>query len=366
MRKVAFFIPTLNFGGIEANTIRLAKAFIKQGYDVDLLVVRLEGDYIERLPSEINVIDLSCAKVYKAIPFLKRYINLHKPDAIISGGEAPNIVLIISKLLTFKNKAKIVVSIRTHLSTELRKTNSINLKILKYMGKLFYHFADEIVAVSRGVAEDASKIFGLNREKINVIYNPVFDEDLIDKDPYRTKQKLEVAKIPTVIGVGRLVQQKNFALLINSFSVVLKQKQAKLIILGEGPERLNLEQQIKLLKLDEDVELLGYQDNPYQHMKESDIFVLSSEWEGFGNVIVEAMACGLKIVSTDCPSGPAEILDDGEFGVLVKNNNVTGLAKGILEAISTKNDLNKGLNRAKHFSAESARQKYERLIYSDN
>ncbi|MGP4105990.1 glycosyltransferase [Virgibacillus sp. L01] len=362
-KKVAFFIPSLNFGGIEANTIRLATAFSKNGYDVDLIVGRAQGGYIDRIPSNINIIDFKRDKVYKTIPQLNKYMRSAKPDAVISGGEAPNITLIIAKMLTLKVNTKIIVSIRTHLTTELRRTRIFNKKVLKYLGKILYHFADEVVAVSKGVAEDASLIFGLDKEKVKVIYNPIVDGGIAHNSNKQLSHPwLNDKKVPVLLGAGRLVPQKNFALLVKAFSIVCRLVDVKLVIVGEGPEKDNLERAISDLELNGQVDLVGYQPNPYVYMKRSDVFVLSSDWEGFGNVIVEAMACGLKIVSTNCPSGPSEILDHGNYGYLVDTNNPELLADAILQALEESFNSEVNISRANHFSVKNAMTQYKHLI----
>jgi len=362
-KKIAFFIPSLNFGGIEANTIRLATAFSKVGYDVDLIVGRAEGDYVDRVPSEINIVDFNRNKVYLTIPQLIRYMKISSPNVIISGGEAPNITLIIAKILTLGTKTKIIVSIRTHLSTELKNSKNINKKIMKYLGKILYHFADKVVAVSKGVAEDASKIFGLKKESIEVIYNPIVDESInLNMNKPVPHPWLTDEKVPVLLGVGRLVPQKNFSLLIKAFSIVRESESVKLIIIGEGPLRKDLEQEIIDLGLRGSIDLVGYQSNPYIYMKWSDVFILSSDWEGFGNVIVEAMACGLKIVSTDCNSGPSEILDNGKYGALVDTNNPKFLADAIITELKSKVDPQVNILRSKSFSVGNAMRQYKKLI----
>lgn len=361
-KKVSFFLPTLNFGGIEANTIRLANAFSKKGYDVDLLVARAEGDYIDRIPEYIKVVNFHKNKVYTTIPQLIKYIRRVKPEAIIAGGEAPNIVLILSKLLSFQSQTKTIVSIRTHLSTELKHTKNLNKRILAILGKLLYRCADEIVAVSRGVAEDVSVLFAIKLEKISVVYNPIVDDKLKNISNEIYKGKIEVNTIPVILGVGRLAHVKNFSLLIEAFSNVVEQTEAKLIIVGEGPERGKLEKKVFDLGLNNRVELVGYKPNPYLLMESSDVFVLSSLWEGFGNVLVEAMACGMKVVSTNCNGGPTEILDGGRFGELVENDNADALTKGILNALNNRYDVKKNIVRSKDFTVEKAMESYIKLI----
>jgi len=361
-KKIAFFISSY-FDGIGVNTLRLAEQFSKQGYHVDLLIVKNEIDLINK-NTNINIIDFKKNSAYKSIYQLVNYIKKHEPDVLISGGEAPNIVLILVKLYLFNKNFKTIVSIRTHLTTQYKHTKTHNQTVLKYLGKVFYRFADEIVAVSKGVAEDVSELFFIRRDRIKVIYNPIVNNEMLKLSEERVDHPWIVDKqVPVILGAGRLAKQKNFPLLINAFSIIKNEIDAKLIILGEGEARGKLEKLIKEEQLNESVDLVGYEPNPYKYMKNSDVFVLSSEWEGFGNVIVEAMACGAKVVSRDCYSGPAEILKNGEYGILIKENNPQELAKGIMMSIKKDNiERTKNIKRANKYSTKSTMYKYEQLI----
>lgn len=368
-KKIAFFVSSF-FDGIGVNTVRLAKSFHKEGYNVDLLITGTERKYIDIESTTINVIEFNCTGVYKTIPQLIQYMKRAQPEAIISGGEAPNLTLILTNLFLFKRiKTKIIVSIRTHLSTQYshRKSNMKSM-MLKYLGKILYRFADQIVAVSKGVAADVSQLFGVDRESVKVIYNPIVEKNGLinsDNEEELLHPWINEGNSNIILGVGRLVPQKNFQLLINAFAIVRESINAKLIIVGEGSERELLEGEIQDLGLKGYIDLVGYQSNPYTYMKNADVFVLSSEWEGFGNVIVEAMICGTKVVSTDCPSGPSEILDSGKYGFLVERNNSRKLADAILTSLKSELDSEDIITRANYFSVENTMEEYKMIIENE-
>ena len=204
----------------------------------------------------------------------------------------------------------------------------------------------------------------MSPEKIKVIYNPVVNKSLINKSIEEIHHPwLNNKDLPVILGIGRLTKQKNFEHLIKSFKEVLKVKKARLIILGEGEERSNLEKLIINNNLIDLVDLPGFVDNPYAFMKKADVFVLSSSWEGFGNVIVESMSVGTPVVCTDCKSGPNEILNNGEYGFLVKVNDIEDMSNKILKILINNPFEKKSIiNRSNDFEANKITTKYLETI----
>lgn len=233
---------------------------------------------------------------------------------------------------------------------------------MPWLMRWVYPWADSVVAVSQGVADDLVRTLGIDATRVKVIYNPVVDETLFDK----AKQPLEhpwfkQGEPPVVLAVGRLTEQKDFETLIRAFAVVRAKRVVRLLILGEGELRFQLETLVNQLGLKDDVALPGFVANPFGYMARASVFVLSSRWEGLPTVLLEAMACGAQVVSTDCPSGPREILEDGKWGLLVPVENVSTLA----QAITLKLDEFEGPDvkrRAMDFGADQAVQKYFRLM----
>jgi glycosyltransferase involved in cell wall biosynthesis len=209
--------------------------------------------------------------------------------------------------------------------------------LLQQLTKWTYPLSDQMIAVSEGVADDVSQSLDLRRKDFEVVYNPVIDPETFE----RTEQTVEHAwfsdeTTPVVLGVGRLVEQKGFSTLIRAFAEVKERRAARLVILGEGEKRPILERQTKRLGVESDIWMPGFVSNPLKYMARASVFVLSSRWEGLGNVLIEAMACGTPVVSTDCPSGPSEILKEGEYGRLVPVGDPSALAAAIEEALDGK------------------------------
>ena len=242
--------------------------------------------------------------------------------------------------------ARSVAKYPKYLIIRLANTQSIvsrspiKKKIEKYFIKLFYPKADAIVAVSRSVSDDFKSYTNINHPSIEVIFNPIINERIIQRaNEPNNHPWFNPKTVPVIIAIGRLSEQKNFSLLLQSFAKVLESTKARLIIFGEGPLRSDLENLVKELNLQDAVLLPGVVANPYNYLNNADLFVLSSNYEGLPNALVEALACGCPVVSTDCQSGPREILDDGKYGILVEPSDVNGLARAILQSLNSENKL---------------------------
>jgi glycosyltransferase involved in cell wall biosynthesis len=219
------------------------------------------------------------------------------------------------------------------------------------------------------VANDLAETTGIQRDKIKVVYNPVVSSELFSKSEEPLDHPwFSSGEPPVVLAVGRLTEAKDFPVLIRAFALVRKERPARLIILGEGAERPKLEALVRELGLNEDVIMPGFVDNPYKYMRNATVFVLSSAWEGFGVVLVEAMALGTAIVSTDCPNGPAEILEGGKWGDLVTVGDWRALASAILKRLEQPENerVKMATERAKEFRTESIVTDYFRYLYPNN
>lgn len=358
--KICFYPGALNLGGVGRLTINLASEMIRQGHQVDLFLTMYQGDYLKDIPREVKVIKGKGGALKSIFTFAK-YIRDNKPDVIISSRDYLNLLNIaVTKLV--RTKTQVIASVHVDYSGMPKQKQSVRLKVLTYALKKLYPKADHVVAVSSGVAKDFSKRYNYLLDKIEVIYNPTYLEE-----NYMNEKKLEFeafynTELPVVIGVGRLNDQKNFSLLIEAFEGVNKQIESRLIILGEGPNRPELEKMVEDKGLKDRVLLPGFVPNPIDYIKKSNVFVMSSSWEGFGNVIVEAMGTGISVVSTDCPSGPAEILNHSKYGTLVSMNNQKEMSNAIIEMIENPLDSEMVITRAKDFSVATIANQYLNLI----
>jgi glycosyltransferase involved in cell wall biosynthesis len=331
-RRLAIFLPSLEGGGAERAMCRLAIGFAKRCVPVDLVLAKKIGPYLQHVPTTVRVINLNSSRMLASVPGLVRYLHNERPSCLISALSHANVVAIFSHLLA-RSPAKLIVSERTPPFQSQANAKFLRDRILPYLIRALYNRADHIIAVSRGVADQLA-VLGVPRNKIAVIHNPVVDNALLEKAKETLDHPWFVPHAPPVIvAAGRLVKEKDFQTLIRAFSLVRKARPVRLVILGEGESRIELHHLAQQLGVADDVSLPGFVDNPYKYMKRATVFTLSSLFEGFGNVIVEAMACGAPIISTNCPSGPAEILENGRWGRLTAVGDAIQLAKAIEEVL---------------------------------
>jgi glycosyltransferase involved in cell wall biosynthesis len=359
-KRIAFFLASLRGGGAEKSVVHLANYYIENGVDVDIVLVQKIGPYLKDLHSNIRIIDLNKNRSFNSILALRSYLLEVEPDVLMSSVIHTNLVTIFSKLLLFKRcKTRIVVNQVNHMTMSMTKRKKINgLHILKFKLIAFlYSLSDGVICMSKGVMKDLLSYGSISKHCIVYIYNPVVTGAMIN---YSTNSSL-FEKI-TFLGVGRLEEQKHFSLLIDAFSIVKQSVDAQLIILGEGSLRGDLINQVQELGLQNDVHLAGFVDNPFSYMKRADTFVLSSLWEGFGNVVAESLALGMQVVSTDCPSGPSEILCGGDYGQLVPMDNVEALSVAMLKSVNCPIAKNKLIERSKDFLVNKIAIEYQNFL----
>ncbi|WP_310427147.1 glycosyltransferase [Chamaesiphon sp. VAR_48_metabat_135_sub] len=359
-RRIAFFLPTLAGGGAERVALNLLKGMVELNIPLDLVVADTEGPYLDQVPKGVRLVNLGTGRVFKAIPGLVKYLKETQPVALLSHMNHANLAAILARDLAGVKTKLVGVE---HETLSASKSPLLRSKFLPLMMRLLYPRADEIVGVSQGVSEDLDCELGFAPGTVKTIYNPVVDRDLTAKAAAPVEHPWFAAGSPPIfLAVGRLSQQKDFANLIQAFALVRQRKAARLMILGEGETRSELEAQIETLGIGEDVSLPGFVQNPYAYMRNSTAFVLSSRWEGLPTVLIEAMACGCSVVATDCPSGPQEILAAGKYGLLVPIENATALADAMVQTLETPVDRAISIDRGMYFSADRAVSEYLKLF----
>ncbi|WP_019502678.1 glycosyltransferase [Pseudanabaena sp. PCC 6802] len=355
--RVAFFIGSFGGGGIERITARLAHNFVKLGIKIDLILNRSESPHLWRMPTETRVIDLKTPNLYMSLPGLVRYIKQERPTALLAADHYLNEIALLAKRISGV-PLQLVVAEHNQLSKTARNATTWKGRLAPVFARLLYPWADGIVAVSQGVAKDLASTAAIPLESIHTIYNPVINSEMLANAKESVEHPWFKSKeIPVILGVGKLEQQKDFPNLIHAFARVRQLKRARLVILGWGPDRPELESLIKKLDLQDDIDLPGYIQNPYAYMARSSVFVLSSAWEGLPTVLIEAMALGTPVVSTDCESGPSEILANGEYGYLTPVGDSEALADSILKVLSG-NLKSIAPNWLDQFGLEVATQRY--------
>ncbi|GAA5316977.1 MAG: glycosyltransferase [Candidatus Pelagadaptatus aseana] len=359
---INFFMPSFRGGGAERVFIDIANKLASRGEDVEILVLSEEGPYKDLLIENVGYKVIGRGGALKSFFFIFNFFWNCKSKTVFTCLTHLNLVSILCWLLSFK-RCQLIVTEHNNFTNEKAALNFFKRGLILFGAKVLYRSATKVIAVSKGVAKDLSSVLGLDLKNIEIIYNPV-DTTSIQK--MAEASTLDDFDSPTIIGVGRLVVQKRFDLLIHSFSDVVKGiPSAKLLILGDGGERNTLENLVNQLNLSSNVRFLGFVDNPFQYITRADVLVLSSDFEGFGNVIVEALSLGTPVISTDCPSGPSEILNSDNIGILVPVDDEVALARSISNVLRNSNFDSRLLQeRAEYFNVDNVADQYQRIIGS--
>jgi glycosyltransferase involved in cell wall biosynthesis len=329
-----------------------------------LALFRLEGAFLEDVPDDVPVLNLEAGSLWTAWQPLASLLRRNPPEILLSTCSGTNIAACLARLLS-GNTLRLVLSERNVM---IRDQPIAKRWLLLAAKRLLYPLADGITAVSSGVKHDLMARLGIAEDRIRVVYNPVVGPELLRLAAEEADRRL-IGPPPTILGVGRLVPAKGFDTLIHAFALVRRQREAKLVILGEGPLRPDLLKLAEELGVAERVALPGFDKNPFRYMARCSVFVLSSRFEGLPGVLIQAMACGAPVVSTDCSAGPGEIIDPDRDGVLVPVDSPRQLAEKIVALLDDPARRSAMGHRAKEkassFSVESGMDRYVRAILGD-
>jgi len=330
-KKVSLFLPSLIFGGAEMVTLNLAEGLVELGHQVDIVLAERTGRLLERVPAGVTVTDLGVRRTLAATLPLARYLRATRPDVIVAAMGHANVVTMWAKRLAGSS----VRTVLTEHRTAPLEVGSVVEGLFRRLARIEYPRATAVLAVSGGVADNLAAIVGMDRSRISVVYNPVLTDTYWRQlDEPLEHPWFEPGSPPVVLAAGRLVSDKDFATLVRAFHLVRRERRARLVILGEGELRPELEALVAELGLTEDVALPGFEPNPYKYMAGAAAFALSSVSEGLPTVLIEAIAAGLPVVSTDCVSGPREILAHTQAGQLVPVGDHEAMARALLEALA--------------------------------
>ncbi|MCG5509912.1 glycosyltransferase [Ectothiorhodospira lacustris] len=330
---LAILISLSGEGGVERMVLNLVRELTGMGLSIDLVLIREESRHLQALPETVNIIRLGTRHSALSIAPLARYLREHRPVLLLAAKDRAGRAALKARRLAGVD-TRVFIRLGTTLSEALEARSGLR-KWMRYRPmRRLYPLADGIIAVSRGVADDVRGITGLPEEKVHVVRNPVITPDLetLAAEP-APHPWLEDGGDPVIIGMGRLTRQKDFPTLLRAFAGVRGRRPARLIILGEGGDREALTALARSLGVADRVLMPGFAPNPYAWLSRARLFVLSSAWEGSPNALTEAMALGLPVVSTDCRSGPREILRDGRYGPLVPVGDVAALEDAMVRTL---------------------------------
>jgi glycosyltransferase involved in cell wall biosynthesis len=370
-QHLALFIFSLSGDGGEQRLITtLAHAFAARGHKVDIVAVRSQKPPHEELSPLVRLVTLNpwwtrlpgvrtARWVLASIPALANYLRRERPAALLSASHLVNVGAPWARSLA-RIRTTLVLRINTQMT---RPIVNVRTRYRLWQARLFYPCADAIIANSNGVADDVARVTGLPRAYITTIYDPVVTPDVREKMRAPLDHPwFAPGSPPVLLAVGRLGAQKDFPTLLRAFARVRRERPARLVILGEGKERTKLEALARELDVANHVALPGLVLNPFPYMMRASAFVLSSAYEGLPRVLIEALACGCPVVSTDCPSGPAEILDGGSCGRLVPVADDAAIAKAVLATLDEPPDPDRLRARATLFSLDGKVDQYLRVL----
>lgn len=362
--KIAIFLPTLNGGGAERVMVTLANAFAARGFVVELVLASARGPYLRDVSRTVRVVDLHARRVIGALLPLAHYLRCERPVAILSALGHANVVTLLARKLA-RVSTRVVVSERGLISGEYALANGVTAHLSYWLIRQLYLGADGVCTVSLAAAHDLAAFASLPLQRVQTIYNP-FDLMRIAQLAAEAVEHpwFGSGQPPVVLAIGRMNEAKDFPILIRAFAQLRTQRAVRLVILGEGELRPALQDLLIQLCLDSDVvQMPGFVANPFAWLARCSLFVLSSRREGLPGALIEAMACGAPVVSTDCLSGPAEILENGRWGRLVPVGDADALAQAMAAALDAPAAERPDVRlRAADFEQERAVDAYLRIL----
>ncbi len=360
--QLAIFLATSGHSGVDRVMKNLIAAFAARGLHVDVLKISGHGPYLENTGPTVRTIDLGVSHVNSSLFPLMRYLKSERPEALLTDKDRVNRTALLARYLS-NVPVRTAVRIGTTVSRNLSRRSPIARRMQYLSMKYLYPHADGVILPSHGAAMDLQQLTGMPDIKISVIPSPVAGEtltlmsqDTVDH-PWLTNDG-QASSVPLILGVGELCARKDFTTLIKAFSKVRKQRSCRLIILGKGRQKDQLQKLIHDLGLTDDVSMPGFVNNPYAWMQKADVFVLSSNCEGAPVVLMEALAVGVPVVSTDCPSGPSEILQNGRIGPLVPVGDANALADAITQILDHPPEKTVLQTAARRYSIEESASRY--------
>jgi glycosyltransferase involved in cell wall biosynthesis len=394
--KIAVLLPSLEGGGAERSMLNLVQGFLAQGRSVDLVLCQAKGAYLAEVPAGANLVVLDATGGLRArwiaargnpgdffallrpvllaskiapeiarIQSLRRYMEICRPDVILSALTYANLVALWAKQMS-GSALPVIVSERialSHYCTAPSNSRKWRWRYLPEVVRRTYPKAAAVATVSGHVADDLVTTIGLNPKSVVTVYNPVVDDALRARSQQAPEHPwFAPGSTPVILAVGRLTEQKDFASLLRAFAEVRAHREVRLVILGEGRLRAELLALAKTLGIQADVDMPGFVENPFQYMARAAVLVLSSHYEGLPGVLIQAMACGCPVVSTDCPGGSREILAGGKYGALVPVGDTSGMAQAILAELDDPTPKDVLLQRAEDFSIDRGVSNYLALL----
>ena len=362
---VAFYVHSLEGGGAERVLVNLANQLAAGGAKIDIVLVSKHGPYLPMVSEQVRIVDLQGRGSLSSSPALANYLKEERPKTLVACMENACIAAALAGALA-RTSTKIFMWEHITPSAHYAHTQKLKEKFLPPFCRVAYKRAEKVIAVSEGCATDVAKTYRVPSGKVVTIPNPIRVDEIraMAKEPSDHPWVGDPTR-PLLLGAGRLTEQKDFPNMLRALAEVRKSVDARLVILGEGPLEESLKTLTAELGVQDVVDFPGYLKNPFALMARCDLFVLSSLYEALPTVLIEAILCGAHVVSTDCPSGPDEILFGGRHGVLVETGSASALAKGILESLTNPRPALPE-EKITGFRSENIAMRFRRLLLGDS
>jgi glycosyltransferase involved in cell wall biosynthesis len=360
--KLTFFLSSVMGGGAERVFITIANDFASKGMNVDLVLANGKGPYLEEISKSVNVVDLSCKQTFSSINQLSLYLQNIKPQVLFSTQMHTNVVALMAVMIS---SHKPLVVLREANAVQAYESGFKN-RIVLLIAKFLYKKADKIIALHEAMKKEIIDVFHVRDEKITIINNPVSIEKIRKLSKKENQINLFTGGSKFILGIGRLDKQKDFKTLILAYNIIYKKfDNIKLVILGEGILYAEIKNLIENLGLTNQVILPGFISNPFPWIKSAEMLVSTSKFEGFPNVLIQALALDVSVIATNCPGASAEILEYGKLGTLISIGDVNGLVKALMANLTVKKDtlFSKGVESSiSKYRVENISAQYHALI----
>ncbi len=349
-------------GGVERMLLNLINAFAGRGLKVHLVLIRTHSRHLDEIHPAIQIIKLGSRHTATSMLPLIRYLRTHRPARMLVAKDRAGRLAVLARLVSGA-PTQIVVRLGTNLSAALAHRSGLKRWLRGLPIRLLYPYFDQVIAVSEGVKQDTLAVSGIASDLVKVVRNPVLTPRLheLARQP-APHPWLNEPDIPVILGAGRLTVQKDFSTLIRAFAKLRKSRNCRLIILGDGRQREKLNALAEELGVSHEIDLPGFTDNPYAYMAKVSLFVLSSRWEGSPNVLTEAMTLGTSVVSTNCPSGPEEILEAGRIAPLVPVGDPESLALAMAQVLDNPPDSDMLRQAVREYEVETSATHYLKIL----
>jgi glycosyltransferase involved in cell wall biosynthesis len=357
--QLAVFLATSGHSGVDRIMKNLIGEMTRRKLPVDLLRIDNHGPFFDPPPDGLEMVSLGTAHVNSSLPGLIRYLKTRRPAALLTDKDRVNRIAILARSLAGTN-TRLVIRVGTTVSVNMKHRGRFQRWLQTFSYRKLYPKADAIVLPSLGAAEDLARVGRLRPDRIHVLPSPVVGDEIFEKAarPVDHPWLSSVKEVPVILGVGELSRRKDFGTLLEAFAAVRKHRPCRLVILGRGNQKSRLQDMGRQLGIDQDMCLTGFVDNPYPYMCNADMLASASRWEGSPVVLMEALALGLPVVATDCPSGPREVLENGRLGPLVPVGDAAALAKAIESTLDSPVDADRLRSAAQAYQIAESTDRY--------